>query len=195
MDCMERRRSVRTFKPDAVDPRWIDAIVRAAGLAPSAKNRQPWRYIAYTGDEKHRLLDVMERSLIKEEETHALLPESAHALPDAFNTLKFMRKAPVVIMVMNPNGRDPFAPVDADSRIAEICDSLSIGASVEHMLLKATELGLGACWIANTFFAYGDLCDFLGEKGQLLGAVALGYADEQPAPRPRKKLSDILEYR
>ncbi len=63
------------------------------------------------------------------------------------------------------------------------------------MLLKADELGLGTLWIANTFFAYKDLFEFVGEKGQLAGAVALGYADEQPFARPRKELSDILEYR
>lgn len=79
--------------------------------------------------------------------------------------------------------------------ITEICDTLSIGAAVENMILKATEIGLGTLWIANTFYAYEELSDFIGEDGQLACAVALGYADETPDPRPRKPFEDILEFR
>ena len=137
----------------------------------------------------------MEDSLVKEQEMHDLLPNSQNGLPDAFHTLKIMKSAPVIIIVINTNGKNPFETVDSDARITEICDSLSIGASIENMILKATELGLGTLWIANTCFAYHDLLDFVGEKGQLVGAIALGYADEQPLSRPRKALTDILEYR
>lgn len=45
------------------------------------------------------------------------------------------------------------------------------------------------------FIAYTDLVSAIGEDGQLVGAVSLGYADEVPAARPRKKLEDVLEFR
>lgn len=195
MDNIESRRSIRKYTSAAVDKELINIIVNAARLAPSAKNRQPWKYIVYTGEEKNRLLDVMESSLMKERKNHYLLPKSISGLPDAFNTLNIMKTAPVIIIVMNTNGQNPFEAIDSDRRITEICDSLSIGASIENMLLKADDLGLGTLWIANTCFAYNDLINFIGEKGQLVGAVALGYADEQPLARPRKELSIILEYR
>lgn len=195
MNSIESRRSIRKYKPDTVAKELIDIIVNAARLAPSAKNRQPWKYIAYISAEKNKLLEIMESSLIKEQGKHYLLPNSQNSLPDAFNTLKIMKTAPVIIIVVNTNGHNPFEAADSDTRIAEICDSLSIGASVENMILKATDLGLGTLWIANTCFAYNDLMNFIGEKGQLAGAVALGYADEQPPSRPRKELSEILEYR
>ena len=195
MDCIERRRSIRRYKPAAVKRELIETVINAARLAPSAKNRQPWKYIVYASREKDRLLDVMERSLLKEQETHALLPNSRSALADAFHTLHIMKTAPDIVIVMNTNGQNPFEPVDAGARMTEISDSLSIGASVENMLLMAADLGLGALWIANTCFAYHDLMEFIGEKGQLVGAVALGYADEQPPARPRKELSEVLEYR
>ena len=195
MDNIESRRSIRKYLSATVDKELIDMIVNAARLAPSAKNRQPWKYIVYMGEEKNRLLDVMERSLMKEREKHDLLPNSTSGLPDAFHTLNIMKTVPAIIVVMNPNGQNPFEAIDPDTRITEICDSLSIGASIENMLLKAKDLGLGTLWIANTCFAYNDLVNFIGEKGQLVGAVALGYSDEQPSARPRKELSDILEYR
>lgn len=192
---IEERRSIRKYKNLEVDRAQIELIVDAARLAPSAKNKQPWKYIVYTGSEKDRLLDVMEDGLLREKEEHLLLPKSAYGLPDAFNTLRIMREAPVVIMVMNTKGRSPYKDIDADRRVSEICDSLSIGASIENMLLKATEIGLGTLWIANTCFAYNTLMEFIGSPGQLVGAVAVGYPDEQPEARPRKALDEILEYR
>lgn len=195
MESIESRRSIRKYMSDSVDKELIDTIINAARLAPSAKNRQPWKFIVYISEEKNRLLDVMESSLMKEREKHDLLPNSINDLPDAFHTLNIMKTVPVIIVVMNTNGQNPFEAIDADTRITEICDSLSIGASIENMLLKAKDLGLGTLWIANTCFAYNDLVEFIGEKGQLVGAVALGYPDEQPFARPRKELSDILEYR
>ena len=191
----EKRRSIRKYTAQSVSREQLEMIVDAAALAPSAKNRQPWKYIVYTGAEKDKLLACMEQGLQKEQAEHTLLPDSAFGLPDAFHTLQVMRQAPVTIIVMNTNGSSPYEPVSSDGRVAEICDSLSIGASVENMLLKATELGLGSLWIANTCFAYKELMDFIKSPGQLVGAVAVGYADECPPARPRKKREEILEFR
>ena len=109
--------------------------------------------------------------------------------------LGFQREAPIIIVVENTNGISPFTEIDADRRITEICDTLSIGASIENILLKAEELGLGTLWIANTCFAYPELVTYLNMKGQLIGTIAVGYPDEKPAARPRKKLEEIVEYR
>jgi nitroreductase len=40
------RRSVRSYKTDPVEPEKLERILQAARLAPSAKNRQEWRFIA-----------------------------------------------------------------------------------------------------------------------------------------------------
>lgn len=192
---IKNRRSIRKYSPKAVNREQIEAIIEAAVLAPSAKNRQPWKYIVYTGESKAELLKVMEGALKKENEGHELLLRSAFGLPDAFHTVKVMREAAVIIIVMNTNGKSPFEPIDADLRFAEISDSLAIGASIENMILKATELGLGTLWIANTCFAYEDMMRFIDSPGQLIGAVAVGYADESPNPRPRKDMKGVLEYR
>lgn len=191
----EERRSIRKYQNRMVERGDIEKVIEAARLAPSAKNRQPWKYIVYTGTEKEKLLNAMEQGLNREAAEHNLLPKSAFGLPDAFHTLQVMRQAPVVIIVMNTNGQSPYEETDTDRRFSEICDSLSIGASIENMLLKATQLGLGTLWIANTCFAYHDMMQVIQAPGQLIGAVALGYPDEQPPKRPRKPLEDILEFR
>lgn len=195
MDSIEKRRSIRKYKPDPIGKSVIEEIIRAGILAPSAKNRQPWKYIVYTKKSKEQLLDAMEKGLIREKSGKALLQESAFGLPDAFHTLQIMREAPVIIIILNENGRSPYEEIDTDKRVSEICDSLSIGASVENMLLRATELGLGTLWIANTCFAYDEMAEYIGTESQLVGAVALGVPDEEPAQRPRKPLKDVVEYR
>ncbi len=191
---MESRRSIRKYTDQKVSHDQIETMIKAASLAPSAKNRQPWKYLVYEGKAKEELLSAMERGLEKEKKEHSLLPGSAFALPGAFHTLSIMKEAPVIIIIMDPDGRSPYEPINSDERLAEICDSLSIGASIQNMLLKATEMGLGTLWIANTCFAYHDMVKVIPSKGQLIGVVAVGYAAEDPAPRPRKKLEEILEY-
>jgi len=189
------RRSIRKYKPDAVEYKDIEIIIKAGMLAPSAKNRQPWKYIVYTGTAKNSLLNEMEKGLIRERDGRQLLPDSHNNLPDAFNTLRIMREAPVLIIVENTNGQSPYKSIDSDSRITEICDTLSIGASIQNILLTATELGYGTLWIANTCFAYDELVDFIGIAGQLVGAIAVGLSDEHPNSRPRKSVEEIIEYR
>lgn len=190
-----QRRSIRKFQDRDVPTELINQILDAGRVAPSAKNRQPWRYICFANEYKNQLLEAMECGLKREEEGITDLPKSQYGILDAKNTLVIMQKALVIVVVLNTNGRSPFLPVDNDERIVEQCDLLSIGASVENMLLTAEDLGLGALWIANTCFAYKELTAFLNTKEQLTCAIAIGYADESPKQRPRKDLGDIVEYR
>jgi len=60
------------------------------------------------------------------------------------------------------------------------------------MLLAAMELGVGSLWIADVLYAVTEFKTWLGETGQLVAAVAFGYADESPAARPRKGLDEIV---
>ncbi|MCM1044236.1 MAG: nitroreductase family protein [Candidatus Gastranaerophilales bacterium] len=195
MNVITERRSIRKYTDKAVSREDLSKIVQAGILAPSAKNRQPWKYIVFTGNSKDHLLNEMEKGLLREKNGKKLLPKSQTNLPDAFHTLEIMREAPVLIMVENHNGSSPYQNIDSDARVTEICDTLSIGASIQNMLLTATELGYGTLWIANTCFAYNELVDYMGISGQLVGAVLLGHPNEHPNPRPRKNIKDVVEYR
>lgn len=189
------RRSIRKYLDKEVSKEVIEQIIDAARMAPSAKNRQPWKYIVFGGKKKEELLNQMKIGILREEIGEALLPNSKHGIPDAKNTLSIMEEAPIIIIVLNTNGKTPFNEVNTDDRITEICDTLSIGASIENILLKAEELGLGTLWIANTCFAYKELVTYLDTTKQLVGAIALGYANEHPLQRPRKSMDEIVEYR
>lgn len=192
-DSIYKRRSIRKYKSDMLPKEQIEKILDAARVAPSGKNRQPWKFLVYGGEEKKKILSEMRKG-IKRELKEPLFKESKRLLPDADNTLRIMMKAPVVVFVINTNGKSHMENIDMDDRFSEICDTLSIGAAIENMLLAAQELGVGSLWIGNTCFAYRELAEYIGEEGQLIGAVAFGIADEEPEARPRKKLEDIVEY-
>lgn len=192
LNAIAARRSIRKFKTTPVAHEIIEEILRAGSLAPSSKNRQPWKFIVTTGQAKEEVLAVMERGLEREAQ-QPLLPESAQYIAGAWNTLTIMRQAPVIIFVVNTLGLDLLTPQNAENRVFEICNAQSIGAAVENMSLAAVENGLGSLWICDTYFAQQELCTWLG--GELAAAFALGYADEEPAPRPRKSWSETVEWR
>lgn len=192
---IKTRRSIRRYKQYEIPTEVVNKIIQAGRFAPSGKNKQPWKFIVYGGDAKRNLLAKMEAGLQRELSGKAFLPDSAYGLPDAGNTLQIMREAPTLVVVMNPYGKSPFEQITVDERVTEIVDALSIGAAIENMLLEAERLGIGTLWIGNTFFAYPELAEFVKEPGQLVGAVAMGYAEEKPGQRSRKRLETILEYR
>ena len=99
------------------------------------------------------------------------------------------------LFIINPLGLDLDSPATPEQRIYEICNAQSIGAAVENMTLAAEGLGLGSLWICDIFFAYRELNQWLGVQGTLAAAMALGYADEAPGPRPRKSMDDLAAWR
>ena len=192
---IDNRRSIRKYTSEEIPQEIIEEMIYAATLAPSAKNRQPWKFIVFKGAVKDELVQVMRQGIENEKKTHALMPEWAFAIPDAENTVRVMDEAPCLIVVLNTNGKTPFTAIDNEKRIVEICDSLSIGAAIENMILAATEHDLGTLWIANTCFAYNDIVEYLNTEDQLIGIVAVGHSAEAPAKRPRKRMTRIVEYR
>ncbi|MDE7299034.1 MAG: nitroreductase family protein [Lachnospiraceae bacterium] len=214
------RRSIRRYRPQAIPRCMIEEIIQAGILAPSAKNRQPWKFVVVTGNAKADMLAVMEKGLEREKK-EPLLPESAGYLSGAERTLSIMRQAPVTIFILNilaeriggsdseagsePKAGETFLPVvperadgkwfSTEDRIAEICNTQSIGAAIENMTLTAADLGLGSLWICDTFFAQKELDAWLGTEGELFAALTVGYADETPDARPRKSMEDVVEWR
>jgi nitroreductase len=98
----------------------------------------------------------------------------------------FIGQAPVVLVAV---GTKP--GIMTNDQPAEAVD-LSIAMS--FMLLEAHEQGLGACWIARyDQQSVRDLLD-IPASATAVAITALGYAAEEPAGRPRKKLEEIVCY-
>ena len=153
------RRSIRKYTNEPISCSIIEKIIDAGRVAPSAKNRQPWKYLVYSGEAKARLLSIMKKG-IEMEEINPRLPLSVNGIPDAKNTLRIMETAPVVIVVLNTNGKSPFIQLDADDRFTEMNDLLSIGASIENIF--------GADCHIDSAFGGEDYLSATGNAGEML---------------------------
>lgn len=191
---IEDRRSIRKFDDREVPREMLEQIITAGLCAPSAKNRQPWKFVIAADKAKDDALSAMERGL-EREKREPLLPESVGYIADAENTLNVMRQSSSVIFVVNTLSADLSRMLTVEERVYEICNAQSIGAAVQNMSLAAVELGLGSLWVCNTFFAQRELNEWLNTDGELFAALAVGYPAEFPLTRPRKSQSETVDWR
>ncbi len=56
LEAIEKRRSIRKYKPSGIPNGHLKKILEAARLAPSAGNRQPWHFIVIQNSERKKLL-------------------------------------------------------------------------------------------------------------------------------------------
>ena len=189
------RRSIRKYKSDPVPDEHIKEILEAGRLAPSGTNIQPWRFVVVKSSEVRQKM--------------------------APHTVPFVSKAPVVIAccadatAYNTAGlrmselqnAGAFEGVDFGSsdimervrvRLSSGKDmiksylTLNTAIAIDHMTLRAVDLGLGSCWVM--LFDQENIKEILG-LGEDIFVVALlpiGYPDQNPAARPRMELSQLV---
>jgi nitroreductase len=165
LDIIRRRRSVRRYKPDPIPEDVFLRVMEAARLAPSGKNSQPWRFIVVRDAEMRGRLAAASRNQT------------------------FMAKAPVILVACGYPDRS--YPKQGNYMKSWPID---VSCAVDHLMLQATEEGLGTCWIGA--FEEKDVKAYLGipEEVRVLALTPLGYPDEDPVSRGRRPLEDILSY-
>jgi nitroreductase len=189
LEAIAGRRSVRRFKDTPVSDEQIREILHAATLAPSGKNRQPWRFVVVRGERRAGMMAAMRTGL-------QTLKANGTDLGSGPATARVMAQAPVTIFVFNDavvleEAVKPMTPVDI---ILSSVDVQSIGAAIQNLLLAAHDQGLATLWMCDVFYAYRELCAFLGETRQMVAAIAVGYPAEAPAARPRKAVDEVTRW-
>ncbi len=161
---IKNRFSVRSFTRQPVDRDTILEILESARLAPSAVNFQPWHFIVVTEAEH--------------------LSEIQQAYPR-----NWFMEAPVCIVVCadhrqswkrKSDGKD-FADVDA-------------AIVTDHLILKATELGLGTCWVCNFDVKLARKILQLPEYVEPMVLVPMGYSNADAPVKSRKPLSETIHW-
>ena len=73
--------------------------------------------------------------------------------------------------------------------------AISVGAAVEHVLLAATEVGLGSCMITFSFWVRDELAAAFGVEDDrvIVGLIAVGYPGKAPEPPPHSP--DVAVFR
>lgn len=170
-EILERRYSVRSYDSRPVKHEDILAICEAARAAPSASNTQTWRFIA-----------------VQNRKTISRLVEEGMG-PVVKN--KWMRDAPLVIV----GCAKPDILVNKIGTSVTGIDyyQVDFGIAMEHMVLKATELGLGTCWVGWINEERVRAILNIPDKVRVLAFLPVGYVkDPVRPPRKRKPLERIL---
>ena len=187
LDAIAARRSIRKFKDAPIPDESLHAILTAATQAPSGKNRQPWRFIVVKGDKRAEMVRVMREEIAKAKARGENVGSSEWSA-------NVMEQAPVTIFIFNPHGMHPWLTRSIEQMFTDVVNVQSVGAAIQNMLLAAQDLGIGTLWICDVFYAYEELCNWLGEKCQMIAAVFLGYPNESPDAKPRKPVSEVTRW-
>lgn len=195
-ESIEKRRSIRKYKPDPIPEEHIMSLLDSARLAPSGSNSQPWRF-----------------KVVRDRETRQQLAQASYKQA-------FIAEAPVVFVccidlksfvdgtvsgvqdlgrIGAVEGRiakiisdrtERYTPVDIEELTPRI--ALNLAIAVEHIVLRALDFGLGSCWIRlfdektiKTIFGWG-------RNIHVVALLPVGYPAESPAPRRRLKIEEIL---
>ncbi|MCJ7665671.1 MAG: nitroreductase family protein, partial [Actinobacteria bacterium] len=120
MDLIDTRHSIRSYKSQEIEEEKLNYILQAFRKAPSAKNLQPWKLVVVRNKKTSTDLAI------------------------ACNNQTFMEEAPVIIVACADEE-------EAYGAMGGYMNSypIDIALALEHLILAATEQGLGTCWIGS----------------------------------------------
>ena len=171
LEVIEKRRSIRKYKPEPVSDEKLKYVLEATRLAPSWGNRQCWKYIIVT-DETLRN-ELIERASPPPAEGRPIRPRD------------WIAQAPIIIV----GCADPTKSGNKERKEYYLLD---MGISMEHMMLAAAEQGLGTCWIGGGFDeTVVKEALSIPKEIRVVALTPLGYPDEITEPKPRKTLEEI----
>lgn len=171
---IDRRQSCRNFDPlRAVEREVVTACLEAARLAPSACNSQPWRFVAV--DDPQRVEQV------------------ARCVQDS-GMNRFAEHCTCFVVVVE--GAQNISAKVGGSLKNQQYSAIDIGIAAAHLVLAATDLGLGSCILG--WFNERKLKMMLGipKTRRVRLVVALGYPVEGEALREkqRKPFDDVVSF-
>lgn len=165
MELIETRRSIRSYKDQEIEEDKLNYVLQAFRKAPSAKNLQPWKLVV-----------IKNKKILKD-------------IAIACNNQTFMEEAPMIIAACAKEE-------EAYGTMGGYMNSypIDIAIALEHLILAATEKGLGTCWIGA--FKEQLIKDILGvpENVRVVALTPLGYPAREASIRGRKPLTEIISY-
>jgi nitroreductase len=168
------RYSCRAYRPDPVPREAVEQMLEAARRAPSACNRQPWRFVvAMEAALRARLLD------------EGILPGLG---------MTWALAAPVVLVL---GMKKSFITHQVAPLLSKVeYPLLDLGIAGEHAILQATELGLGTCWIG--WIKPKEIRRIVGWPADILpqALITVGWPASRPERvSPRLPLDEIATWR
>ena len=194
-DLIVGRRSVRRYDGEKLAPEMIEELLRLATHAPSAHNRQPWRFAVLSDAlPKQKLAVAMGERLRRDRLDDGDAHDSIEA--DVSRSYARITCAPIVLVVcMTLEDVDSYP--DARRQQAEYqMAAQSTAMAVQNLLLAAHAAGLGACWMCAPLFCGDVVQQALDLPRQWLpqALVTLGQPANAGKPWSRRPLCDVVRY-
>jgi nitroreductase len=181
-EALKTRRSIAKLKPDTVPRALIEQLLEAATYAPNHKRLEPWKFFVFAGDSRPKLADAFIENFDLDHPDASEAERQTKGRKSADRVLS----APVTIVITSDPHPDAMLDIENFAATA---------AAVEHILLAAHALGLGAYWRTGEA-AYtaprNAIKNLIGvdESTRLVAFVILGYPDGEPKPGNRTLFSE-----
>ena len=192
LQAIRARRSIRRYRAEQVPVALVEAVLDAACWAPSAHNRQPWRFAVLRDPApKERLAAAMGARLRADRLAGGDAADDVER--DVQRSHARITAAPVVIVVcLSMVDMDAYP----DARRAEAERTMAVqstAAAVQNLLLAAHALGLGACWMCAPLFCPDMVRDALELPAdwEPQALVTMGWPGEAPA-RERRPIQEVV---
>lgn len=186
-ECISIRHSSRSYKKLKVKKSDILDVVECARLAPSAANRQNWYFIVLQDDAKNKIASLMEDYLKK---INKIIKSKEHATLEynpsesVIESIKVIKQVSTLILVFRQKDDTWFEG-----------DYLSIGCAVEHMVLRATDLGLGSLWLRDVIYLKTEITKLFNLNNmELVTGLAIGYSSTNNYRAKKKKIEEIMRF-
>lgn len=163
-ELIAKRYSVRAYRPDRIEDEKLQQVLEAARLAPTAANRQPVQLVVIQTTGREAELGRIYRR-------------------------PWFVQAPLLIAVCAISSQAWVR--ESDRFNARLIDSAIVA---DHLILAATNLGLGTCWVAA--FNVDAARDVLRLPADVEPVIftPLGYPADLPGPKIRKPLTELVHY-
>ena len=202
-EAIQKRRSIRSFKQVPVPDEMIFEMLEAARQAPSGSNAQPWRFVVVTDAEEKKGLRKLcfNQVFVEDAGVDFVFCADLSVYSNRTRQTRIQELISVGLLAeVDPDGPivqryGPNAqwPDESDTGFYLPMATANTYIAVEHMVLTATALGLGSCWVGG-ISDLRAIRDMLGiPRGiYVLGLLAVGFTDTEPKARPRLPMEEIL---
>jgi coenzyme F420-0:L-glutamate ligase / coenzyme F420-1:gamma-L-glutamate ligase len=192
---MRGRRSIRRYREDAVGRDVLDRLFLSAAAAPSAHNRQPWRYLVIEAAAAKAALARAMGERLAADRARDGDPQDAIAR-DVARSHARITGAPILILVCLTLEEADLYPDEMRSRAEFLMAVQSTAMATQNLLLAAHGEGLAACWMCAPLFCPEVVRASLDvpQAWQPQGLITLGSPADAGRERPRKPLAAFVRY-
>jgi coenzyme F420-0:L-glutamate ligase/coenzyme F420-1:gamma-L-glutamate ligase len=192
-EAIHARRSVRRYTSAPVSAEVVERLLDAARWAPSAHNRQPWRFAVLT---EAASKDHLARAMSDQLRADRLADGDALEVveQDAARSQARITSAPVILLVCLSMAEMDKYP-DTRRKKAEYTMAVqSVAMAVQNLLLAAHAEGLGACWMCGPLFCREVVRAALSlpKDWEAQAVITLGYPANTGKPGVRKMLAEVM---